>query len=139
MADRYFSDIVKKHRPAGYSLKRPRLTALDGNAIFQREINVSRELKGSEAVFVFLHECGHVHMRHIIRDGKVVGSNWREEYEADQYAIKAMREAGIPIPRDRLQHQKKIIRELIEQADGSEPLDEEVLRYAYGRSWRQHR
>jgi Zn-dependent protease with chaperone function len=133
-----FKHIIAQHRPAGYSIKRPKMTALDGVAIFQREINVAKELSGPDFLFVLLHECGHVHMRHLIKDGNVVGSSWREEYEADQYAIKAMREAGVPIPRDRLQHQKKLVRELIETSDHVAD-DEDVLRYAYGRNWRRHR
>lgn len=137
-AKRYAS-IVNKHRPAGYMLRRRRMTALDGVARFERIICVSKELEGTDALFVFLHECGHVHMKHMIGDGKVSGPRWREEYEADQYAIQSMREGGIPVPRERLKHQKQIIRELIEPADGSEHIDDDILRYAYGKEWRKHR
>ncbi len=134
-----YKDIIRRHRPIGYTIERRRMTANDGEARLEMVLCISKEYDGHEALFILLHECGHVHMKHLKGGGKLGGPNWREEYEADQYAIKALRAEGIPVHRGRLQHQKSLVRDLIEQSDGSEHVDEEVLKYAYGRSWRKHR
>lgn len=130
------SNLIKQHRPVGWSIKNRRTTANDGMATLTMEITINKELKGTERLFVVLHECGHVHMRHLKGDGKMAGPRWREEYEADQYAIGAMKKAGIPIPRERLKHHKEVVRTHIEQADGSETVPDAILKYAYGRSWK---
>lgn len=134
-----FSDVVKAHRPVGYKLERRRMTANNGEARLEMTIVINKELEGATALFVFLHECGHVHLKHLKGNGKLAGPNWNEEWEADQYAIGAMKKAGVPIPRAILAHHKSLVRELIEQSDGSEHPSDEVLRYAFGRNWRKHR
>lgn len=135
-----YEDVVKAHRPAGYRLLRRKMHQNDGLATYQATINVDPGLKGREALFVTLHEFGHVHNRHL---RNVPGFRplpaWQYEYEADQYAINAMREHGIPIPRDRLAWHKEIVRDLIAQDDGSEHVPDEILKYAFGKDWRKHR
>lgn len=135
-----FEDIVDAHRPAGYRLLRRQLRKNDGLATYQATINVAPHLEGREALFVALHEFGHVHNRHLRNfPGYRVLPAWQYEFEADQYAIQAMRKAGIPVPRERLAWQKEIVRDLIAQDDGSEHVPEEILRYAFGREWRKHK
>lgn len=135
-----FKNIISEHKPTGYRLKHTRMKTCDGLTTFERSIAISAELdrESPDWLFVFLHECGHVHNRHCVKDGKIVGSRAREEYEADQYAIKAMKTYGVPVPRHRLAFQKKEVRELVELTPDEEH-DEDVLRYAYGRDWRKHR
>jgi len=135
-----FADAIKQHRPVGYKLRHTRMKSLDGLVTFERSITINAELdrQSPDWLFVFLHECGHVHSKHCVQDGKLVGDRAQEEYEADQYAIKAMRDYGVAIPRDRMAHQKKQVRDLIEAAP-DDNRDEAVLRYAYGRNWRKHR
>lgn len=134
-----YAHVIKEHKPTGYRLKHSRMTSCDGLTTFERSITLSAELdrESPDWLFVFLHECGHVHNRHCIKDGKLV-PRWREEYEADQYAKKAMKRYGIAVPRDRIVTQKKNVRDLIE-ATPEDDHDEDVLRYAYGRDWRKHR
>lgn len=135
-----YDHIVKQHRPAGYKLARRKMTRLNGYARFERAIVVNRDLKGADALFVFLHECGHVHLRHLCGEGSITTfSRARDEYEADQYAIKAMREAGVAIPRHTLARHKALVGELIAEAKDHEHIEDDVLRYAYGKEWRKHR
>jgi hypothetical protein len=133
-----YEDIVKRHRPAGYTLTERVMPTHYGITVFARGIT-TEPLVSREALFTFLHECGHVHCRHISHDGQI--PDWREEYEADQYAIKAMRAEGYAVPRPRHKHGQKIVRGLIAAANkkGDHVDDEEVLRYAFGRNWRQHK
>ena len=96
------------------------------------------KLENRADLFVFLHEAGHVKMGHLRKSNEVNPVLWRDEYEADQYAIAAMRACGVPIPRERLATHKGILRELIE-ASHEHPDEEEILKYAYGKQWRKHR
>lgn len=134
-----YSETVRKHLPAGYELKLRAMSASNGFAEFKRCITLDSSLEERAMLFVFLHECGHVHLRHLGRMDKRFPA-WRQEYEADQYAIKAMKADDIPIPRKHLEDHKSVLREYIDLAhDKSEVVDDEVLRYAYGRQWRKHR
>jgi hypothetical protein len=90
------------------------------------------------SLFIFLHECGHVHLKHLTRAVKL--PTWREEYEADQYAIAAMRALKLPLPRERLREAKQVLRDdIVKGQHKHEEIDEEVLKYAYGKNWRYHR
>lgn len=134
-----YGATVRKHLPAGYELKIRAMSANNGLAEFKRSITVDSSLEEREMLFVFLHECGHVNLRHLGKMEKRFPL-WRQEFEADQYAIKAMKADGIPIPRKQLQGNKEVLREYIDLAhDKAEHVDDEVLRYAYGRDWRKHR
>jgi predicted sulfurtransferase len=127
--------LIKQHMPKGFKLKFKKLRGgILAYAHFVREIVVEQVLDAKE-LFIFLHEAGHVHLRHVYEE---VPENWREEYEADQYAIKAMRAAGVPVPRECVKWHKEIVRDMIEKS--KEHVDDEaVLKYAYGKEWRKHR
>lgn len=131
-ADQY-KDIVKRHRPAGYKLTERMMEANYGLTTFARSITVE-PICSRFSLFTFLHECGHVHSRHIPLDGKIPA--WREEYEADQYAIKAMRAEGVPVPRAAMVRSRAILHDLIKKAN--DDIDTEVMRYVYGKNWRSH-
>jgi hypothetical protein len=137
--DRKFADIVKRHRPRGYRLVERAMKANHGVTTFERAITCE-PIKDRFALFTFLHECGHVHCRHMIHNGKDAPP-WREEYEADKYATEAMRAEGVPIPRKMVALRREILRDLIKAANvvGDYIDDEDVLRYAYGRNWRMHK
>jgi hypothetical protein len=137
--DGKYHRIVKKHMPGGYELKLRALSANDGLAEFKRSITLNSHLEERAMLFVFLHECAHVHMRHL---GKMEKRKplWLQEFEADQYAIKAMRAEGIPLPRAQLANHKSVMQEYIVTGHANgDTVDDEVLRYAYGRDWRKHR
>ena len=133
-----FDHIVQSHRPAGYEIKKRKLNAVNGETKFVRRINLNKDLSPRNMLFVLLHEFGHVHMRHLTRDGHVTDGLWQDEYEADQYAIKAMRHAGVPIPKDILAQHKLLVRDRVEAAPNGAIISKEVLRYAYGRNWKKY-
>lgn len=129
-----YGHIINEHRPKGYLLKRRKLGDLNGYAAFQREIVVDCSLDDRTALFIFLHECGHVHHQHLRQRHHEEVPDWQCEYEADQYAIKAMRAHKIPVPRAVLEGHKSELRALIDKAH--EEVPKPVLRYAFGRHWR---
>lgn len=136
-----YGDIIARHLPASYSLKERKLRSNRGFAMFRRDI-VCEPIVDNATLFVFLHECGHVHFQHLHDDHQVKNGlpDWRVEYEADQYAIKAMRAHGLPIPRGRIREAKDVLGDCIVKAlDRGEHVDDEVLKYAYGKEWRKHR
>lgn len=134
-----YKHIIARHRPRGYKIVMRAMTQHNGLAQFQRHITVDSSLSEREALFTFLHECGHVHHRHLTKHGASFRSErYLDEYEADQYAIKAMRAEGIPIPKESLSDAKEVMREDI-KAHHYVNIPEHILRYAYGRNWRKHR
>lgn len=139
-AERY-QDVIALHHPKGYRLKERKLRATHGFATFRRDI-VCEPIRDNAALFVYLHECGHVHARHLhdVVQPKNGFPDWRAEYEADQYAIVAMRAHKLSIPRARSKEAKEVLREYIVRGlEKGEHIDDEVLRYAYGKEWRKHR
>ncbi len=131
-----YRNIIKSHLPKGYRLKEINLHGnTAGYATSNREI-ICEPITDRERLFVFLHECGHVHNSHLRKNIDIPA--WQEEYEADQYAIVAMRSAKIPIPKVILAHHKSLVRMAINlDPDGTDNV--KALHYAYGREWRRHR
>lgn len=133
-----FKHVIDRHKPKGYTLKIRALTANDGMTQFRRDITIDSALEERAALFVFLHECGHVYYGHMSKTYQ--GDTVHAEYQADQYAIAAMKAEGVPIPRKQLENHKAVMRKYIEEAHGKgHSVDEEVLRYAYGKYWRAHK
>lgn len=130
-----YKHIVDKHRPAGYTIHMRKMRVHNGMTEFSRSITIDNALEDRFALFVFLHECGHVHMGHM-RHGPEQ-PRWEEEYEADQYAIRAMRKAGIAIPREALATHKDILRGLIKDAGHVD--NDKALKYAFGKNWRKYK
>lgn len=89
-----------------------------------------------DMIHVFLHEVGHATHDH--RDPPYL-PRWREEYEAEKFAWDALTELGLPIEKSSKDFGRKYVRELIEAEDDDLDIDEEVLKFAYGRDWRKHR
>lgn len=85
---------------------------------------------------VFLHECGHVNMGHDVDD--YVEEYAQCEYEAESYAISAMRAAGIKVPRLYVTKARAYVDWCIRQHPVVTQTDE-VLKFAYGSKWRDYR
>lgn len=134
-----YRDIVKAHKPRGYKLVEGEVPGGLAGQVSARTIMV-QPIVDHLRLFVFLHECGHVHCHHM-RQPQTMPA-WREEYEADQYALRALRAAGLPMDRGYMYENKRALREIIvlhEHQTGEHIDDEEVLRYAFGsRGWRAH-
>ncbi len=137
-----FKAIVRKHLPRGY-----RLHELEGDRQFEASVSSTtktircRPIIDNYDLFIFLHECGHVHLKHVNTNCDAVPFA-HDEYEADQYAIRAIRASEFSLERECIRVQKQSLREIIEYTREYDPRpidDDEILKYAYGREWRKHR
>lgn len=130
-------EIAKRHRPRGWKVRerKPRGDVL-GYALFQEKVIECPPLVDREALAVYLHEVGHVQSRHMLDDSDV--PVWQWEYEAETYAVGAMRAEGIAFPRHLLKDAKLGVRIALEADKDAHPSDE-VLKFAYGKMWRAKR
>ncbi len=90
-----------------------------------------------ETLYVFLHECGHVNCGHFASDDEESLPLAQHEYEAETYAINAMRAGGLSVPRKTLKGAREYVRKCIEE-EPDRIQTKEVLKFAYGSRWRQH-
>lgn len=100
--------IVKRHRPRGWRVRESALRYKSQSALacpFKRTLYVPT-LKDEGALFLFLHECGHVKHDHF----KIVQPTHREEFEAEQFAVHVFTNEGIQIPRDVLSLARERVR-----------------------------
>ena len=103
--------IVRRHLPKGWTLRiRKFPDGARGMCSFRRRtIFLSRPIKTRADVFVFFHEVGHMRCQHWDTPNHI------SEYQAERYAILAMRLEGIPVPRDELRIAKQnVFREVFE-------------------------
>jgi hypothetical protein len=103
--------------------------SLSGLAIYaDRKIRVP-EPTTRRRLFIFAHECGHIAMGHVY-----AGPRYREEFEAERWAILALRRNGVAVPRKELRGAKSYvarrIREAIAQGVKPADIDREALRFA---------
>jgi hypothetical protein len=75
---------------------------------------------------LFLHEVGHIAMGHMRSEI----ANYREEYEAERYAIAACRAAKIPVPRAYVARAKRYVADCAHLSD--EEIDPDVARWIRG-------
>jgi hypothetical protein len=133
-----FAHLVKQYKPRGYELEEKTMAAYYGLTLNVRKIIVM-PITTRHALFIFLHEVGHVKHKHLHISND--HPNWWHEYEADQYAIKEMRKLGIAIPRRTLAERRAVLRKYCEAASKKHKtrcVDVRVLKYAYGASkWRK--
>lgn len=89
--------VVKRHRPRGWRVResKRRVATLTGEANWNKKTIYCPTLDTREGLFVFLHECGHIHFKHF-QDALPIT---QEEYEADRYAISIMQIEGIQVPK----------------------------------------
>lgn len=85
------------------------------------------------SLFTFLHEVGHMRCGHADTDDL---PGWLMEYEAENWAIAAMRAEKIPVPKKIIRHAKWNVKNFVDEAEDDEVIDVEVLKFAYGNKWR---
>jgi hypothetical protein len=88
--------------------------SLSGRAYYsKRMISVPRPTT-REALYIFLHECGHFFFDH----GRRQTPEYLDEIEAEHWAHARMREAGIPVPRKMTAQAKKDVARAVADAHG---------------------
>lgn len=100
-------------------------------ADFEAKKIVCPPLVCRSSLFIYLHECGHVHMQHGRNANDVPA--WEEEYEAERYAIDAMRSEGVAVPLEAIRAAKRYVRQCIESKYNDETVPRRIFRWAYGR------
>ena len=80
-----------------------------------------------KALYTLLHEVGHVLLGHLHR----TSPENRDEYEAEQYAISAMRSEGVPIPDTILRTaQKDVAESIVYDLRRGNEIDSRAVRFA---------
>lgn len=87
-----------------------------------------------KALYVFLHECGHFELGHVILGEGSMARKPRhvEEFEAERWARAKMRQAGIPVPRECIWDAKRNVAFRIRMARerGAARIDRAAARFA---------
>lgn len=101
-------DIVRRHTPSDWTIRetRARTHSKSGECDFENETIRVPKLEDAQSVYIFLHECQHVHLGHyrLERIGHV------QEYEAERSALALARIEGIRIPRPVVQAARDYVR-----------------------------
>ena len=140
-------EVVRRRKPRGWRVveRTPRNGAI-GMVTQTRHVIYVPPLVDEEALFVFLHEVGHIVNHHLHAGPPLPGDapGWQIEYEAENWAIAAMRAEGFPVSRRMLAAARRNVRHRIEEAlavnklDGQlDALDPAALKFAAPRSWRK--
>lgn len=89
------NELRKRYTPAGWAVQE---WEKDGGLCnINTKIMKVPKLVTPEALQIFLHECGHVHLGHYTLRG--AGPLHVEEFEAERWSFEIMRQNGITVPR----------------------------------------
>ena len=88
--------IVRKHKPRGWTVifSRRGLNNEYGTANFETKTIKCAKIRDVFTLLVFLHECGHVHLRHAMQHDK---PEHLQEYEAERYALHSVLAEGFGV------------------------------------------
>ena len=111
---RLYVAIAKRYRPVGVKVrfKRPGTNLAPAHAKIYRDGRkeiYSPPPTTRDGLFYFLHECAHLILRH----WHVKIPVWRQEYEAEQWAIATFRREGIPVSKAMTKDAKGYVKKLI--------------------------
>jgi hypothetical protein len=97
-----------------------------------------RPLVSRWALYCFLHEVGHAVCQH--HETETPLPVWREEFEAERWAIEAYRAEGFRVTPEILATAVMNVREEVRSAyerDSETQFDEDVLKWAFSETWRE--
>lgn len=145
--ERKIRDVVRRRRPRGWRVieRLPRNGAI-GMVTQTRHCIYVPPLVDKNALFVFLHEVGHIVNQHLHAGPSLPGDapGWQIEYEAEHWAIAAMRAEGFTVSREMLAAARQNVRHRVEEALAVGKLDAQLdaadlaaLKFASPRSWRK--
>lgn len=148
-------EIARRHKPRGWKLSATGKHPNEGDGFqtiasvdWNTKTLIHPEIVDRHALVVYLHECGHVHYRH---DKDTDHHAAEQEWEAETYAWKALRAAGIAVPRWTVKSLRRYLRNIVEglyekdayHSPGYDNADiapsDEIMRFIYGRDWRNPR
>lgn len=116
-----YEEIVKRYKPKGWKIIHRSKASPDALALSIHDAKGKRiicpKVVDRPTLFLYLHECGHVHLGHF----KLTLETAREEYEAERWAMNTMRQEGIPVPRQVIKDAKWRVKKHIKDAGGSAP------------------
>ena len=106
--------IAKRYRPIGvkvrFKTKSKRLAPAHAKLFKDGTKEIySPPPDTRDGLFYFLHECAHLILRH----WHVKIPVWRQEYEAEQWAMATMRREGIPVSKAMTKDAKAYVRKLV--------------------------
>ena len=130
--------IARAHKPRGWKVvERPAPSdewCEVGYVLWDYKKMVTTPIVNVDGLMTFLHECGHVHMKH---GADSAPPPWEQEYEAERYAIEAARAAGVVVPRTIMVEARHNVQARL-PADTTD-VSARVLQFVYGRKWRDYR
>jgi len=125
----FIKTIVRKYRPKGWRVResKRRSKSQSGLAVWKTKTLLVPVLEDGPSLFVFLHECGHVRLGH----GTVPRPRHQEEYEAEKFAIHAMKVEGLSISPGVLNHAKiNVWNRIAEDEAKGIKISKHILRWA---------
>lgn len=145
-------EIAAKHKPRGWKLSATGIHPDKGDgfltiahANWGNKTITHPPIVDRSTLMVFLHECGHVYHKHDKdTDHHAVDIEW----EAEQYAWRAMRAEGVAVPRWAAKSLRRYLRNIIEGMYDEDachdpgydkadvPPSDEIMRFVYGAGWR---
>lgn len=107
------NEIVRRHRPRGWLVRQSkhRYAVSSAEAHYEKRTLYVPTVCDAGALFIFLHECGHVVSQHF----HLELPTHREEYEAERYAMHVFRNEGIPLARAILNEARSRVRGIIDR------------------------
>jgi hypothetical protein len=129
------NEIVKRHRPRGWRVRQSRhrweWSSARANSR-TRTLSVPT-LDDADSLFLYLHECGHVHQDHF----KLTLPRHREEFEAERYALHVFRNEGIPVTKTILEDARVRVRKHIDfDIEHDVPIQPHIARWAKHNGYR---
>ena len=127
--------IIRRHLPRGWKLRisQQMKTQFGYTHPAKKEIVMYHHVRHWTrwSLMIFLHEVGHVRIKHDVDAPAHV-----EEYEAELYAMYALRHEGIPVPCDGLDNAKRNVRVRIHEDEAKGiPILPHIERWANRSKW----
>lgn len=131
-------EVARVFKPRGWKLvEKPSDGKTDGCADMSTRTITCPPLVTEYALFVYLHEVGHVRCGHLLAGQPGVG--WLEEYEAEMWAMAAMRAVGFRITREMMNNARENVRHHLLWADmggAHVEYDRKIVMFAFPDTWR---
>ena len=139
-------DVARRRTPRGWSVieRKPRNDTIGMVKLRSRVIYVP-PLVDEDALFVLLHEIAHIENRHLVDNARDYDAPpcWQMEFEAETWAIAAMRAEGFIVRHDMVAAARLNVRHRLQEAAATaqlerdlEKVDPAAIKFAFPRDWR---